>query len=77
MIVTVADAIQLIAETLNLDPSTLTEDTRLGDIASNPDKANHLRRAVLKKYNVAISTIVADRLGTIGKATDYINQRSA
>lgn len=77
MNITITDAIQLISETLNIESSTLTEDTNLGDIAGTPDQANLLRRAVMTKYNISISQSTADRLGTIGRAVDYINQRLA
>lgn len=69
---------QLLAEQLNIDPKTITRDSRIvEDLHTDSLDMVEMLIALEDKYDITIPDDEAKNLDTIGKLVDYIESKIA
>ncbi len=69
---------QLLAEQLNIDPKTITRDSRIvEDLHTDSLDMVEMLIALEDKYDITVPDDEAKNLDTIGKLVDYIESKIA
>ena len=68
---------ELVAEELGLEPSQVTQDTRLDEPTADDLQRLEIIMAMEEEFGISIPDDDVDRLATVGEAVSYLEEKGA